>query len=387
MRGDNKLDRSIRGAQAWEASRFDAEVEEAAGSELMQTIGQSFSGKERNKLFFSRRAEQFVDLSVVSGLDNVADSRVLALWDFDRDGWQDMAVVNANAPFLNIYRNEIGAAKNTDDNSHFIAVRFEGGSRSSRPQKQFGCRDGYGARVHVTTGDVRFVREHRCGEGMAGQNSRTMIVGIGASNVADKVEIRWLSGIRQEVHDVAAGTLLTVYEDGASGPDGAAEMREPYVIPAETQWDNGAGRFAKASGVLPYKTLHGDVSAGQISPAGLRLYTTMATWCAACTLHLPQVSQLRSELDSSSLELYGVPVDISDDVGKLTAYEERNQPAYTLLKDMADEHRQLVQQKITDVLHTDALPSSVVTDAEGRILLITAGLPTLSQLRKVSQGR
>ena len=85
----------------------------------------SFSGKERNKLFLSQQAEQFLDLSALSGLDSPADGRVLSLCDFDRDGWQDMIVANANAPLLNIYRNDIGgSALQPAQNGRMIALRF-----------------------------------------------------------------------------------------------------------------------------------------------------------------------------------------------------------------------------------------------------------------------
>ncbi len=83
----------------------------SAGSEFKALIGMSFSGKERNRLFLSRNAKQFVDLSAISGLDNIADSRVFVVWDFDRDGWQDIAVANSNAPLLSIYRNELDASE------------------------------------------------------------------------------------------------------------------------------------------------------------------------------------------------------------------------------------------------------------------------------------
>ena len=44
-----------------------------------------------------------------SGLDTPADSRGFVLWDYDHDGWQDIAVVNANEPLLNLYHNEIAS--------------------------------------------------------------------------------------------------------------------------------------------------------------------------------------------------------------------------------------------------------------------------------------
>ena len=73
--------------------------------------GVSHSGHERNRLFLNRAGEQFVDVSGVSGLDDAADGRSFALLDFDRDGWLDIAVVNANAPLLRLYRNGFRQSK------------------------------------------------------------------------------------------------------------------------------------------------------------------------------------------------------------------------------------------------------------------------------------
>ena len=45
--------------------------------------------------------------------------------------------------------------------------------------------------------------------------------------------------------------------------------------------------------------------------------------------------------------------------------------------------RKMIETLIVETLNVDALPSTVVTDAEGHVLLITAGLPTVSQLNKL----
>jgi len=96
---------------------------------IAEEVKLSISGKERNRLFVNREGE-FADYSGVSGLDNPADSRVFATWDFDRDGWSDIAVVNANRPVLNIYRNRIG--EQVGNRGRFIAVRFVGGNLTKK---------------------------------------------------------------------------------------------------------------------------------------------------------------------------------------------------------------------------------------------------------------
>jgi thiol-disulfide isomerase/thioredoxin len=113
----------------------------------------------------------------------------------------------------------------------------------------------------------------------------------------------------------------------------------------------------------------------------------MATWCEACKSHLPQIQQLRSKLDSKSIGMYGIPIDESDDTNKLSKYVERYKPAYELLQELTDDQRKEIGQLISDTLKVDALPATVVTDSQGNVLLVTAGLPTVSQLNKILQSQ
>lgn len=384
MRGDGKLSRSIRDARSWRSARFDAELEEAAGNQLAWKIAMSFSGGERNKLFLNRKARQFLDLSAISGLDSPADGRVLSLWDFDRDGWQDMVVVNSSSPLLNIYRNNIGAVSNPSDGSgRMIAIRFIGGNQTARASDRFSNRDGYGVKVRVTAGDLKLLREHRCGEGMAGQNSSTMFVGVGGNHVAQLIEVNWPSGVQQRIQHVAAGTLLTVCEDASTSPDQSGVTQEPYVVPSKRDWHRrGDLRFTSGPAEFPHEAIAG-ISSGDTVESRIRLYTTMATWCASCKRHLPQIRQLRTTLDVETLGLFGVPVDVGDDSASLIEYERDYQPAYTLLKEITDDQRSRIEEIIVTALKSDALPSSVVTDSEGKVLIVTPGVPTVSQIRQL----
>ena len=155
----------------------------------------SVSGGERNPLFLSLQSEQFSDIAGISGLDHPGDSRSFGILDYDRDGWQDIVLVNANAPLLQLFRNQIGLSAKSRDFGGMIALRFVGGNDTPQPQSLFSNRDGYGAKVSVKLGEQTLLREHRAGEGFAAQNSSTMIIGIGKQAQADSVVVRWPSGI------------------------------------------------------------------------------------------------------------------------------------------------------------------------------------------------
>ncbi len=187
----------------------------------------SLNGNERNHYFMNRGGRSFQDISGLSGLDDPADSRGFAILDYDRDGWQDVALVNANQPLFNLYHNEMAKAGRTGG---MIAIRFVGGNRTPGPSKQFSCRDGYGARVVVDLGDEKLTREHRCGDGWASQNSATMIVGIGSHATVASLSVRWQSGKSTSTQAIPEGTLLIAYENPADSPSGQAFTRHAYRI-------------------------------------------------------------------------------------------------------------------------------------------------------------
>ena len=55
--------------------------------------------QERNHFFLNMGSgKEFVDISALAGTDSASDGRSFALFDYDRDGWQDIVVVNANQP-------------------------------------------------------------------------------------------------------------------------------------------------------------------------------------------------------------------------------------------------------------------------------------------------
>ncbi len=171
--------------------------------------GVSQSGHERNHLFLSSGGA-FDDVSGVSGCDSVADGRAFALVDYDRDGWQDLAVVNANAPKLELFHNRM--ARLSEASPGFVAVRLVGGNRGPRPSP-LSNRDAYGAIVEVDLGDVTLLREHRAGEGLAAQNGSTMLIGIGDAQRVQELRIRWPSGTESSLQGVDRGVLVTAFED------------------------------------------------------------------------------------------------------------------------------------------------------------------------------
>ena len=339
--------------------------------------GASFSGHERNHVFLNQNGEDYVEVSGISGLDHPGDSRAFAVLDYDRDGWQDIAVVNANAPLFQLFRNQMGER---GDPGGMVAVRFEGGNRFAVPNSQWSNRDAYGARVVLRVEGRELLREHRAGEGLAAQNSATLRVGIGNADEVTRLEVRWPSGRRSDTTAVHAGTLVTAYEDPSASPTGAPFLLTPYLARGEHRAAAASVKVANRSRVA-----HRSIRAAQdVLPgerARLILYTTVATWCAPCLDELPSLNLLRDTFNGEELEIYGVPYDPEETSEVFSAWVERYEPPYRILSRLTNEQRYSVINGALDALRVEGLPAAVVTDAEGEVLLVRWGPPSVSELR------
>lgn len=197
------------------------ETEKGANGRMSKARSHSFSGHERNSFFWNSGGKRFDNLSSVSGLDHIADGRAMAFFDYDRDGWRDIVLVNANTPQLVLYHNEFG--KVLQKPVRILAVRLRGGAIAAEPSKDWSNRDGYGAVVTLETANgLRQSREHRCGEGFAAQNSSTILFGLGGEETVKEITVQWPSGKRQTLKNVPHGSEVECWErpSAASGGKG-----------------------------------------------------------------------------------------------------------------------------------------------------------------------
>lgn len=197
------------------------------GTNRMLAGGASWSGNERNHLFFGGLPNhQFERLSGISGLDDPADSRAFATLDFDHDGALDIVLANVSAPRTRLLHNEISRLNN---DNRFVAIRLVGGNQSDKPSGEWSSRDGLGTKIELDLGGgSKVYREHRVDDGFKAQNSSTLIIGIGPRDSVRSIKLRWLSGREQTIADVPAGTLLTIYENPSNSPTGNALVSAAY---------------------------------------------------------------------------------------------------------------------------------------------------------------
>ena len=169
----------------------------------------SLSGRERNRMFL-RHGENFSDVTLVSGADDIADGRAFALIDFDQDGWQDIAMMSLNAPRFKLYRNEM---KQLFPENKSFRFRLVGGKTDSMASENLSNRDAIGARVLVNFElGKKVLIQKQAGEGFASQNSETLTIGIAANDSVESLEVRWPSGIKSQIESPDVTKVLTIRE-------------------------------------------------------------------------------------------------------------------------------------------------------------------------------
>jgi thiol-disulfide isomerase/thioredoxin len=356
-------------------------------SKPVSEITHSFSGHERNHLFVSDSGRQFSDVSLLSGLDSESDGRVFAATDFDRDGYVDLAIVNSNAPLLQFFRNQIGiqevrgSSKNAPNK--FVAVQLVGGNDTPQAST-WSSRDGVGAKICLTTSTRKIYRDHQCGEGLAAQNSSVRIIGCGADRELRELVVTWPSGKTTTIRDLKHGQLLRIFENVDQSPNKDSVVRETYQIKRQSdRQPKHHSVFAEYDSRLDLSHLNLNVSGEPIDPANdLVVITTMATWCKACISHLPQFQLYEQQL-ADHVTSIGFPIDPTDTAKKLQEFKNSYDVRYAISGSMSDAFRASFVQVLTEHGDPHVLPSTVVTDKQGRVLHVGNGIPSVSKLRSL----
>ncbi len=159
--------------------------------------------EEPNAVFRNLGNGKFEDVSATAGPDFQlkAAHRGVAFGDLDNDGRID-AVVSVLGGQVKLFHN-VSSASN-----HWILLKLVG-TKSNRMA--------IGAQIHVVTPDNRSQwNEVTTATGYASSSDSRVHFGLGANARIKDIEIRWPSGIRQALHDVAVDQILTVEEPRAA---------------------------------------------------------------------------------------------------------------------------------------------------------------------------
>jgi hypothetical protein len=162
-----------------------------AAVEQPNTVFRNISGANQG-------AMKFTALTAEAGLTSrpPARHRGSAIGDLNGDGRIDVVVSAINAP-AEIWINQ------SPGNNHWLELKLQG-TKSNR--------DGIGARIKVVTKSVTQYDHMSTAAGYASSSAGPVHFGLGTNSSADLIEIRWPSGIVQQLRDVEGDRIVSVRE-------------------------------------------------------------------------------------------------------------------------------------------------------------------------------
>ena len=155
--------------------------------------------EEPNSVFRNLGNGRFQDVSAEAGADfqKAASHRGAAFGDIDNDGRVDVVVnvLNGKAKYFhNLSRPD----------RHWILLKLVG-TKSNRM--------GLGAQIRITGEDgLKQYNQVTTAVGYACSSDPRVHFGLGASKTVREIEIKWPSGIRQTLRNIAADQILTIEE-------------------------------------------------------------------------------------------------------------------------------------------------------------------------------
>ena len=166
-------------------------------------VTQNVTYAERKLLHHNKGNGTFEEIEGDLGaLREERTTRGLAVGDYKNDG-RISVLDNAHNMPARLYRN-------VKPGGNFVTIRLEG---TKSP------RDGSGSLVWATSGGTRQLIEVRNTSSYASSSDIRAHFGLGKQAEADKIEVRWSSGTKQEFSHVKAGQFYSLKEGGSLIPD------------------------------------------------------------------------------------------------------------------------------------------------------------------------
>jgi len=163
------------------------------------SIGEhSLNGKERKCLFRNNGDATFTDVAFVNHADRIEDGRGVAMVDYDQDGQVDIVLRN--------YKQPAALLHNTGGTNHWLELKLIG-TKSNR--------DAVGARVTVTAGGQKQMREVHAGSAYLSGSSLVQHFGLGEQTQVDSMTVWWPSGAQTTLTDLTVDQHLILREGDA----------------------------------------------------------------------------------------------------------------------------------------------------------------------------
>ncbi|MEY3052450.1 MAG: hypothetical protein RLY31_2235 [Bacteroidota bacterium] len=177
----------------WSAQFLDADND---GDPDLYVSGSLIGTQQPSSAFYENEGNGTFSNPTAGFQGDTVSSYNNAVGDFNNDGFPDIMVVNT-APFKSqLWRNTGGPF-------HWLKIDLQG---------VLSNRDAIGAKVELFSALGYQQHYLQCGAGFLGQNSNTILFGLGNLPSADSLRITWPSGHVDRLPDVAANQRLLILE-------------------------------------------------------------------------------------------------------------------------------------------------------------------------------
>lgn len=202
MLADPTQSEIFRQSSAWQSPllNFQLRVKQTSSSGPAYRSN-SLSGNERNRLLISQNGS-FNDHSLISGIDASEDSRSFALFDYDNDGWLDIALASTSFPRLRIFRNRFSEIGN-HEKGRLVRLNLIGTTSN---------RDAAGAVVIVHTSKTKRAFRKNLGQGLSSQNSPSIFITVPPKDILEKITVHWSSGKITNYKPTSSKMVISITE-------------------------------------------------------------------------------------------------------------------------------------------------------------------------------
>jgi thiol-disulfide isomerase/thioredoxin len=281
-------ERDTAGSDSYKSNHFGKILEE----------GFSFSGFERDCLWMNLGGKKFVEVSGLSGIDELNDGRGAVFADFDNDGDADVFRTAFQGRTHQLYRNNLGGRNG------FVRITLEGTTCG---------RDAFGSVVRVATPQGTQAKIKSGGSGFVSQSDGRLLFGLGKDGEAKSIEVTWPNGRVESFGTAKSGAEMRLIE-GEGTAISAAVRALALPGPEDAKAKSRALLRVKEGDTLPGLGLHGQGGgtadlATLARPGRVTLVNFWATWCAPCRREMPELERLARELGRARLDVVGVSVD------------------------------------------------------------------------------
>ena len=165
-----------------------------------------------NILYENDGSGRFIQIPNAGGAAGSHDGRGLqvSVCDYDKDGFLDLFVTNG-AGELPFSQGPHQLFHNKGNTNHWLEIDLQG---------VLSNRDGIGSEIELEADGMVQLRSQGGGIHSFSQNHKRIHFGLGQNTQADRLTIRWPSGVVQELREVAADQILKIIEKENNGKIG-----------------------------------------------------------------------------------------------------------------------------------------------------------------------